>query len=265
LPAVAECVAAHVPRLEIDVRFLADDRMVIFHDSLVDESTTGSGRIDAMDWPQTEALRYRQDTSVGICRLEDVVQVIATCDMLLQVDLKLMRPMSIARRRALVRALEPVGAQVIVGSQAHWNLRDLGGLRVALDPTLEWHYAPGRRAELTPARLGVHGLWDDAPIASIRHATLAEYFRARIEDIVGLLPQAAEWMVDIQTLRYLASHGCPLGNELHARGIELAAWTMRDEGRETSGALLRELFELGADTIITDDSAVLGGYAAALL
>ncbi len=265
MPAVAECVAAGVPRLEIDVRFLADDTMVIFHDSLVDESTTGSGRIDAMDWRQTEALRYRQDTSVGVCRLEDVVQAIAKCETLLQIDLKLMRPISIARRSALVRALEPVGAQVIVGSQAHWNLRDVGGLRVAFDPTLQWHYAPGRRAELTPARLGVHGLWDDAPIAGIRYATPAEYFEARVEDIAGLLPRAVEWMVDIATLRHLASQGWLLGEELHQRGIELAAWTMRDEGRETSRALLRELFDLGADTIITDDSAVLGGYAAGLL
>jgi glycerophosphoryl diester phosphodiesterase len=251
--------------LEIDVRFLTDDTMVIFHDSLVDESTTGSGRIETMDWPRVARLRYKDDASIGVCRLEDVVDVMGRGQTLLQVDLKLMRPLSGGRRKALVGALERVGAQVIVGSQAHWNLRDLGDLRVAFDPTLQWHYAPGRRAELTPARLGVHGLWDDAPIASIRHATMAEYVRARIEDIVGLLPQASEWMVDIQTLRYLASHGCPLGNELHGRGIELAAWTMRDEGRETSHALLRELFDLGADTIITDDSAVLGAYAAGLL
>lgn len=253
-----------MPRLEIDVRFLADDSMVIFHDADVDSATTGSGRLDQMDWSEAARLRYKKDTSVGLCRLGDVVDAIRIGRTILQVDLKLMRPLSTARRNALVSALEPLGAQVLVGSQAHWNLRRLGDLRVALDPTLQWHYSPERRAGLVPARLGIHGLWDDAPIAAIPHTSTSEYFDARIADLVGLLPEAVEWMVDIETLRYLAREGCLLGEELHARAIELAAWTMPDAGAEASATLLMELFALGADTVITDDAAVLGGYARAL-
>src|SRR6185312_10425329 len=110
LPAVVECVAAGVPRLEIDVRFLADDSMVIFHDAVVDTATTGNGRIDQLDWPAAATLRYREDTSVGLCRLEDVVNAVRGADAMLQVDLKLMRPLSAKRRDALVTALDPLGA-----------------------------------------------------------------------------------------------------------------------------------------------------------
>lgn len=264
LAAVRECVEAGVPRLEIDVRFLADDGMLIFHDAHLDDETTGSGRVSELDSPAARALRFTSDPSLGPCFLEDVVAAMEGSSTLLQVDLKLMRPISERRLHLLAGAVAPLGARVLVGSQAHWNLRPIQdwGAPVAFDTTLQWHYDAGRtQAGLTPSRRGLHGLWDDAPIAHIPAFGARDYAEARIDDLVGLLPGAVEWMVDIATLRHLGALGVSLGAELAHRGIELAAWTMRDAGPEASTARLRELFALGATTIITDDAAVLAGYA----
>ena len=265
LAAVRECVAAGVPRLEIDVRFLVDDAMVIFHDSDLATETTGTGRIEALDEPAVRRLRLNEHRDVGLCFLEDVVDAMRGSQTLLQVDLKLMRPLSASRERRLREALVPLGEGVLTGSQAHWNLRPLAaaGLRVAFDPSLQWRYDPHRTVGdgLTPARLGVHGLWDDAPIAHIRHVAPRDYVLTRVDDLVGLLPSAVEWMVDIATLIRIEQLGLALGDELEARGIALAAWTMADQGPERSVALLQRLFAIGATTVITDHSLVIAGYA----
>ncbi len=258
---------AHVPRLEVDVRFLSDDTMVVFHDSRLEAETTGSGRVEALDAARARDVRLLFDGTTRLCFLHEVVDLLKNGDTMLQVDLKLMRPISEARRRAICEALAPIADRLLVGSQAHWNLRELSRVRlpVALDPTLHMHYNPDRKAEgLLPDRLGIHGLWDDAPIAHLAQASAGDYVAARIEDLVGLLPGAIEWMVDIRTIRHLANLGVALGSELASRGIALAAWTMRDEGLLVSTQLLRELFEIGATTIITDHAETIAGYATGL-
>ncbi len=264
LAAIRECVEARVPRLEIDVRFLADDAMLILHDAHLDDETTGTGRVSDLDSSDARALRFTGDPSSGPCFLEDVAAAMAGSQTQLQIDLKLMRPITERRLHRLAAAVEPLGGHVLIGSQAHWNLRPLQdwGLPVAFDTTLQWYYDPARtRTGLTPSRRGLHGLWDDAAIAHIPAFGARDYAEARIEDLVGLLPGAAEWMVDIATVRHLGTLGVALGAALSHRGIELAAWTMPDTGPEASTALLRELFALGATTIITDHAVVLAAYA----
>ena len=267
LAAIAECVEARVPRLEIDVRFLRDDAMLVFHDSRLDHETTGAGRVDALDGRAARALRYRSHGDHAICFLDEVVDVMKGGETLLQVDLNLMRPIAPAREAALAAALAPIADRVLIGTQAHWNLAPFArrGFRVAFDPTLQWHYAPARPLELTPRQLGIHGLWDDSPLAQIPHASARDYTAARIADLQGLVPAAVEWMVDIATIRHLASIGCALGAELSGRGIELAAWTLRDLGEPETSAALREMLELGATTIIADDAPAIAGLAAGLL
>lgn len=261
LPAVAECVQAGAPRVEIDVRFLADDGMVVLHDAELDEDTTGSGPVAALDSAAARGLRFRRDDSVGVATLSEVVDLLRGSETLLQVDLKLTRGISAVRARNLAEALAPVRSQVLVGSQAYWNLRPLSaaGYRVALDPTLQWHYFPGRRGDLYPARLGLHGLWDDAPLAHIPGVEPVPYLRARVEDLLGLLP-ASEWMVDYATIRYLRALGLNLGEVLQARGVDLAAWTVKDEGRDSTGQLLQDLFALAVTTVISDAPVQLASY-----
>jgi glycerophosphoryl diester phosphodiesterase len=265
LAAIEECVAARVPRLEIDVRFLSDDGMLIFHDSDLADETNATGRVDALDTSAARKLRYRAHGDHPVAFLADVVDAMRGRDTLLQVDLKLMRPMSAARELLLARALEPVRDTVLIGTQAHWNLRGLAsrGFRVAFDPYLHWYYATERDVDSAPTRLGVHGFWDDAPLAHIPHATAADYFEQRVRDLIGLLPAAAEWMVGIPTLRRMAEMGFALGHRLEQDGIELAAWTLRDRGAETAG-IFADLFALGATTVIADDAPAVAAYAATL-
>jgi len=263
LPAVAECVAAGVPRMEVDVRFLADDAMLIFHDGELDVETTGRGRVDELVRSRVARLRYRENERVGLCFLEDVVDLARASRTLLQVDLKLMRPISPGRCRALEEALRPVAGQVLVGSQAHWNLRMLRGLPVAIDPTLHWHADGGRGGLTVPRQRGAHGLWDDAPLAMNARATARSYVESRVADIQGLLPAATEWMVDIATVEHLAGIGAPLGTILDEYGVALAAWTLH-ESEPDPGARLARLFAAGARTVITDAPIWAAGCAAAL-
>lgn len=261
LPAVAECVAAAVPRLEIDVRFLADDGMVLLHDARLEDHTTGSGPVASLETAALRLLRFRRDESVPVAMLDEVVDTLRGSDTLLQVDLKLMRSISPGRARSLLHSLAPIRDQVLIGSQAHWNLRPLfdAGYRVALDPTLQWHYFPGRTGAFQPTRLGLHGLWDDAPLAHIPGVPPQQYLAGRMQDLLGLLP-ASEWMVDHTTIRHLHTLGLSLGDVLAAQGVELAAWTVKDEGRSRTGPLLDSLFGLGVTTVITDAPAQLASH-----
>jgi len=263
LQAVDECVTARAPRLEIDVRFLADDAMLVFHDGGLDHETTGMGKTDTLDRGAAAALRYRQDERVGLCFLEDVVDRMRGSNTVLQVDLKLMRPITPARARALEAALQPVRSHVLVGSQAHWNLRHLRGLPLALDPTLQWHSERGRHGNLLPRTLGLHGLWDDSPLAMNPHVSSTEYIESRVEDIRGLLPAAGEWMVDIATIEHITGLGVELGELLARDGVSLAAWTLRGAEPDPVGLLAR-LYSSGVRTVITDVPLAAADAAAAL-
>lgn len=250
LGAVRECIAREAPRVEVDVRFMADDAMLIFHDSTLEPSTTGSGRVDALCAPDVANIRYKGDPRSGLCFLEHVVEALAGSSTMLQVDLKLMRPITDGQARKLEAALAPLEDRLIVGAQAHWNLRAVRGLPIAFDPTLHWCYEPDAD-QVRPQALGVHGLWDDSPIAVNERFSAAEYVEQRILDIRGILPNAIEWMVDIATILRLGELGVALGERLRSEGCALAAWTLRDT-RPEMAATVERLFALGVETIITD-------------
>ncbi len=264
LDAVRECVEAHVPRFEIDARFLSDDRLLVFHDERLDGETTASGPVAALDAAAAGAIRFRADDRVALAFLDEVVDLVAGSDSLLQVDLKGLATLSAAQVARLASTLWPARDQVLIGSQAHWNLWALHehGFRVAFDPTLQWHYRPARTGEgLSPARMGVHGLWDDSPLAQLAETPAGAYLEARVKDLIGLLP-AAEWMVDYGTLLHMRSQGFELGERLRQSGIGLAAWTVKDEGKEATLELLSRLFGLGAETVITESARDLAHYLA---
>ncbi len=185
LQAVDECLTARVPRLEIDVRFLADDAMLVFHDGRLDHETTGMGKVDALDRAAAVGLRSRQDERVRLCFLEDVVDRMRGTTTVLQVDLKLMRPITQVRARALEAALQPVRSHVLVGSQAHWNLRPLRGLPLALDPTLQWHSERGRHGNL----LQVHPRWVEQIPNHETHPLVPPHKNQPIKYTTSLRPQ----------------------------------------------------------------------------
>ncbi len=266
LAAVRECLAADVARLEVDVRFVADDSMVVFHDRALDGATTGAGLLAAHSRQSLRPVRYR-GTAEPLCFLEDVVDALAGTETVLQVDLKGLGIYTARQFGLLVEALAPIRDQVVAGSQAHWNVRPLAaaGIPVALDPTLHWHFSTARTGGdgLSPRSLGRHGLWDDSPLAQLAGVGTAQYFAARVEDLLAVIP-AVEWMVDVGTLFHIESLGMRLGDILEARGVRLAAWTLHDEGEERNAANLQRLFDLGAEVIITDAPSTLAELAATL-
>lgn len=242
---------AGVPRIEVDLQFMGDDSMLVFHDPTLDDVTSGYGRVAAMERGDIAGIRYNSGQREGICFLEDVVDRVAGTGTMLQVDLKLMTPISESRANDLVAALAPMGYNIVVGSQAHWNLRRLRGVPVAFDPTLHWHYAPDGRGQAVPRALGVHGLWDDSPLARSRQVGPLEYLDARVLDLRSLVPEAVEWMVDIPTIRHLGALGMSLGERLAADGCALAAWTLSEATPERR-LCLEHLYALGTETVITD-------------
>ena len=236
-----------MPRLEIDVQFLADDSMAIFHDGAF--PTVADIQVKLADLSRQTVRDFTHPGGEPIGFLEDVVAAIAGSNTLLQVDLKLSRPITARRLELFEDALAPLGEQVIVGSQAHWNLRKLSRVPVAFDPTLHWVYSawpPG-----IPRSRGVHGFWDDSPMAGNSRFTAAEYLEARVEDLLALVPEAVEWMVDIGTILKLDELGMALGDRLRERGVALAAWTLR-AGTDSRTTTLERLFRLGVETVITD-------------
>ncbi|MEP7215942.1 MAG: glycerophosphodiester phosphodiesterase family protein [Anaerolineaceae bacterium] len=262
LAAVDECVRFNVPRIEVDVRFLSDDTMIVYHGSQLDEDTTGTGKVSDHHRSSARAIHYLDDLSSTLCSLEEVVDLLRPVDTTLQIDLKLMRPIGETRLRGLTAALSPLADRVLVGSQAHWNLRQLAlaGVRVAFDPTMQWHFSPERGLGYFPDTMGVYGMWDDAPVAHNRNFSPRQYFETRTQDILGLLPAAVEWMVDIGTIRHMANLGFSLGDELAERDVELAAWTLRDVGPEQTLKQLMDVCGAGAATIITADPSTVLAY-----
>ena len=249
LEAVRECVAAGVPRLEVDVRFAADDGLVCFHDASLDAQTTGAGRVSDHTTFALRAVTYRS-TGESLALLEEVIDAIRGSSTVLQVDLKLNRPISPSRVERLEQALAPVASQVVVGSQSPWNLRKFSRVPVAFDPTLFLNYTPGRRQAPYPRQRGIHGFWDDSPLARNPYTTPQQYLEARFEELRGLVPAAIEWMVDIGTVFRIADLGIALGDELARHGIELAAWTLKE--RDPLPSTLERLWAAGASTVITD-------------
>ena len=254
LAAVRECVEARAQRIEIDVQFLADATPVVFHDDRFDREMDGGGNVATTDPSTARGLSYRA-SGAPLAFLSDVVDTVCGSETVLQVDLKPFRPLSHARVRSLERTLAPARGLVLLGSQAHWNLRPFAscGFRLAFDPTLHWRHGdaafrPGGR----PGALGRHGLWDDSPLAHEPGVPMGYYIDSRLTDLVSLLPTVTEWMVDISTVRYLWGRGSALGDLLGRRGIALAAWTVAEDRGEATSTALEELFAAGVETVITD-------------
>ncbi len=247
LLSVAACAAAGAARVEVDVTFTRDGEAVVSHER---ELRVGGRRVPADEVTSSEV--------PGLPRLWEVVQLLRASAAVLQVDLKLFRPIRAQEVERLLAVLSPIQPRVLVGSQAHWNLRPLAaaGLAVGFDPTLHFRYvapgAPRSWARGHPKRTGVWGFRDDSPLAQEASASPVAYLEARFTDLLALVPGVAELMVDYGTILRLGELGFALGLELQRRGVALAAWTVREYEGGTTLHLLHRLAELGVSTIITD-------------
>jgi len=264
LPAVRAAVAAGAPRIEIDLRFLADDTMVVFHDPDLGPTTTGAGRLDACTWAMLDGVRSLGPGQPPIPRFADVVAAITGSSTTLHVDLKHDRPMPATRVQALVAALAPIRDQAIVGTQAYWNLGPLAeaGLPIALDPGYLWQRRVATGDQRWPRSEGLYGFCDDAPIAYIPGLRAPEYLALRVAELSALVPGAREWMVDIDTIVACSDLGFSLADYLHGRDVNLVAWTVQDLSydRTTTASLIGKLFDLGVDNVIAKHGLVVARY-----
>ena len=253
LLSVAACAASGAARVELDVTFTADGEPVISHER---ELRVGGRRVPADEVDSKDV--------PAVPRLWEAVQLLRPTAAVLQVDLKLFRPIRAQEVERLAAVVAPLQPRVIVGSQAHWNLRPLAraGLTVGFDPTLHFRYvppgAPKAWARGLPRKTGVWGFRDDSPLAQEFAASASSYFAARFEDILGLVPQVSELMVDYGTVLRLGELGFALGPALRDRGVALAAWTVRSYEGGTTLHLVHRLAELGVSTVITDVPLLLG-------
>jgi glycerophosphoryl diester phosphodiesterase len=262
LAAVEACLAAAAPRMEVDLRFLADGTMVAFHDADLHPLTDRSGRLEDTTWEEVGQARLRDSGDMLISRFEEVIARVEGTRTVLHVDLKPMSLLSSAQFDAIATVIRPLGDRVFVGSQASWLLDSLAerGVRTAFDPFRHIHYWPNRPTDETaiPRGQSRHGFWDDALCGLVANMPATQYAARRVEELVRLVPSATEWMVVQSTIRRFATLGFSLGDALHDRGIALSAWTLHDAGPDLNRKRLLELFELGVDVIIADNALAFG-------
>jgi glycerophosphoryl diester phosphodiesterase len=151
---------------------------------------------------------------------------------------------------------------VRVSSTADWALR---GLR-KLDPTLALGFDPllyldietgkERPQGTPPLHVGSHGYPDDHPLAVRRWGTPAEYLQARAEALLAQAPPGGVWYIRALLLARALDDGFDWVGYLHARGAQVAAWTL-DVGKPGHLELARRLVELGVNRITTNDPPAL--------
>ncbi len=261
LAAVEACITARAPRIEVDLRILADGMLVAFHDASLDALTDGTGRLEKLSWEEVKKARLRTNPDLLIPRFEEVIDLVAGSGTILHVDLKPMNRLDDRDLDAIASVLRPVDDFAFVGSQASWTLDALArrGLRTAFDPFRLLHRWPARPENETPIPRGqsLHGFWDDSLCGLVPNMLAAEYAALRVEEIARLSPSATEWMVQKSTVLHFAELGLLLGDALHDRGIALSAWTVNDAGAATNRRHLEQLFQLGVDVIIGDNALAL--------
>jgi glycerophosphoryl diester phosphodiesterase len=266
LAAVEACLSLGAPRIEVDLRILADGTLVSFHDADLSPLTDRAGRLENLDWEDVRFARLVSNPELVIPRFEEVIDRVKGSKTVLHVDLKPMSLLAETHLDAIAEALAPVHDHVFVGSQASWTLDGIAsrGLRTAFDPFRHFHRWPDRPAGETqiPRGQSLHGLWDDALCGLVPNMPAVDYAALRVRELTRLVPSASEWMVEKSTVRHLANLGFSLGDALHERGIALSAWTLQDSGSEANHRQLAELFSLGVDVIIADN-ALAFGYAMA--
>jgi glycerophosphoryl diester phosphodiesterase len=110
--------------------------------------------------------------------------------------------------------------------------------------------------------VGAHGYHDDHPLALEAWGSPAEYLRARAEILWSQLPFAGVWYIRAQLLARALDDGFDWIAWLHARDVEVAAWTL-DPDQPHQLDLARQLAAAGVDRITTDNATDLSAVLTA--
>ncbi len=209
----ASAVEAGYDHIETDVHLSADGVLVTFHDEVLDDETTGAGRIADHDWAHLQTLRYRTDGGVadeGLVRFADALEHWPTLRW--NVDAK--QPETVG---PLLELLDVAGAtdRVLVTS---FDWRTVTRLRRRAAPETCTGLS---MVEIAAARLAV---WLRLPLPPLADAAQVPARHGRIT------------VVDEAFVR-----AC------HRARMAVHVWTIDDP------AEVRRLFDLGVDAIMTDE------------
>ncbi|MCK4516627.1 MAG: hypothetical protein KAU31_15305 [Spirochaetaceae bacterium] len=267
LRALKACLTAGARAVEVDISLLADGQFALLHGPLLEPETTGSGPVSAHTTDQVRGLHYvgqGEVTDVPVSLLSEITGLLCRHPdpIELQLDLKadVFHPSAVLAQ--LAADLQPVKHQVRVTSPADWALR---GLR-AIDPDLPLGFDPqlyltpdsgaARDAMVPPFRLGDNGYWDDHPLANRRWNEPAEYLATRAETLWVQAPTGATWHISARLLERALDDGFDWIAYLHAKGVQVAAWTL-DSQHPEQVALARRMAAQGVDCITTNDAPIL--------
>jgi len=276
LAGLEACAAAGARAVEIDVQALAGDDLAMLHDPLLERATTGCGPVGRHTPAEVAGLRLLvggQPSAEPVGLLSRAVAPLQgqQAPAELQLDLKA-HPTALLteeRLRTLARLVQPLGGRVRVSSVADWALHRLlalaPGLALGFDPLLYLDLRDDDIGQAPPYRCGAYGYRDDHPLAAVRWGAPGEYLAERAATLWQQAPPAGVWYIRGSVLARALDDGFDWIAFLHARGVQVAAWTL-DPHRPGDVALAQRLAAAGVDRITTDDppamAAALGGNAA---
>ncbi len=273
LAAIAACLAADAPFIEIDVTALAADDYLLVHDPDLESETSGSGPVSAATAEAARDLRLKhrgQITAEPPALLSQVVELFVRHGgrSRLQIDFKNVLPMrSDEPLRRLVGLIEPLGERVLVSSGADWHLRRLRQLApwlaIGFDIGFYLDYRPRPvDARLPPYRLGAYGYHDDHILAAQALLDPAAYLAERSLLLHRALPEASIWYVGYPMIARALADGFNLADWLHGQGILLDAWTL-DVTSPDALAHLDALRRAGVDQFTTNTPHALAARLSA--
>lgn len=275
LEAIAACLAAHAPFIEVDVTALANDDYLLVHDFDLESETSGQGPVSECTSGQARELFYKVKNNVTLFRvalLSDVVRLFQERPgaSRLQLDFKNVLPLpNDEPLRRLLKLIEPLGERVIVSSGADWQLCKLRKLApwlmLGFDIMyyLDWQ-PPGhpRDPRVPPKHLGAYGYYDDHPLAAARLSSTTDYLQDRCESLLKLVPDVSVFYVDHTLLTQSLQDGFNWAEPLHASGIKLDAWTMDVQANNPGASIAAEAVRLqraGVDLFTSNTPHALAG------
>jgi glycerophosphoryl diester phosphodiesterase len=267
LPAMQACLEAGAQAVEVDISLLADGQFALLHGPLLEDETTGSGPIGALTAEQIQTLHHvvhGEVTRVPVGLLPEGLDLLGQYPHAIELQLDL-KPDVYSSDQVLARlaaSLQPVKERVRVTSPSDWALRRLHALDpdlpLGFDPLLylEIDYGEAKDPGVPPFRQGAYGYWDDHPLATRRWGPAADYLAARAEALWAQAPMGGIWYIDAELLAHALDDGFDWIGNLHARGVEVDAWTL-DANRPGRVALARRLVAAGVDRITTNTAPAL--------
>lgn len=131
MPAFELAIAQGADGIELDVQRTRDGQLVVIHDETVDRTSTGTGKVVDLTLDELRAFSYANGMSgfegVQIPTLEDVLELVGSSDLTLNIELKNsieLYPGMEESVEAMVRRHDLV-ERVVVSSFNHYSLRDM--------------------------------------------------------------------------------------------------------------------------------------------